>query len=71
MATEPLPANTVPTTQGSARTRATTTASDAPPRSTRHVGSRAPTRTDPTIQATAVTRTIGHDGRRERRAPRR
>ena len=58
MATEPLPARTVPTTQGSARARATTTACRATTR-TRQVGSRASSRADPSIQATAVTRTIG------------
>ena len=58
MATDPLPASAVPTTQGRARTSATITACTATT-STRHVGPRTPTRRPPSIQATAVTRTIG------------
>ena len=53
-----LPASAVPTTQGSASANATTTDWTATTR-TRPSAPRAPTRTDPTTQATAVTRTMG------------
>ena len=58
IATAPLPASTVPSTQGAASTRATATASTAT-RSTRHPGSRVPTRSEPTVQASAMAMTIG------------
>ena len=48
IATDPFPARAVPTTQGKARTSATTTACNATT-STRQVGSWAPTRTEPSM----------------------
>ena len=58
MATDPLPANAVPTTQGRARTSATTTACSATT-STRHDGSFALMMSEPRTHATAMTSTMG------------
>ena len=56
--TEAFPASAVPTTHGVASTRAVPTPSPATTR-TRQAESRAPTRTEPTAQASAMTTTSG------------
>ena len=58
IATEPVPASAVPSTQGAASSSATPTPSAATT-STRPAESRAPTRTEPTAQASAITTTSG------------
>ena len=64
MATEPLPAKAVPTTQGKVRTRATRTASSATT-STRHVGSRAADEDRSHHPGHRGDEDHRHDGRRE------